>query len=386
MRDFVALPFSLNLTCQYSMNNGRQYLIVSVIVFSVLLVFTAGCTGTVPVVPGPGSTGTTPGVLSASPPDHAIFVEPNEGRAEVLKTIAGARKNITLTIFQLDDPAIVAALAAAQERGVLIRVLYNNASFAAANQTNPNFYAVANLTPLGVSMKPAPPYFTITHQKTLTADRSRAIIMTFNLDPAFFSTTRDFGIVTTKESEIREIAEVFEADWNYRNVSPSQPSLIWGPVNSRAKILGLINNATRTLEVYNDEITDPQCIDALGAAAKRGVVVRVLAANMQGTNGTNVNAPALATLNANGAQAKTITSLYIHAKVAVADYGTPKQVAYVGSEYLAPVSLDHSRELAILVSEQPILDRIESVFSQDWLVPAMPEPSVAPTGKTGSAS
>ena len=368
------------------MNNGRQYLIVSVIVFSVLLVFTAGCTGTAPVVPGPGSTGTTPGVLSASPPDHAIFVEPNEGRAEVLKTIAGARKNITLTIFQLDDPAIVAALAAAQERGVLIRVLYNNASFAAANQTNPNFYAVANLTPLGVSMKPAPPYFTITHQKTLTADRSRAIIMTFNLDPAFFSTTRDFGIVTTKESEIREIAEVFEADWNYRNVSPSQPSLIWGPVNSRAKILGLINNATRTLEVYNDEITDPQCIDALGAAAKRGVVVRVLAANMQGTNGTNVNAPALATLNANGAQAKTITSLYIHAKVAVADYGTPKQVAYVGSEYLAPVSLDHSRELAILVSEQPILDRIESVFSQDWLVPAMPEPSVAPTGKTGSAS
>lgn len=368
------------------MNYGRQYLIVSAIIFAVLLVFIAGCTGTAPAVPGPGSAGTTPAVSSVSPPDHTIFVEPVDGRAEVIKTIAGARNNITLTIFQLDDPAIVDALAAAQERGVSVRVLYNNASFAAANQTNPNFYAVANLTPLGVAMKPAPPYFTITHQKTLTADRSRAIIMTFNLDPAFFTTTRDFGIVTTNESEIREITEVFEADWNYRNISPSQPSLIWGPVNSRAKILGLINNATKTLEVYNDEITDLQCIDAFGAAAKRGVAVRVLAADMQGPDGTNVNAPALTTLNANGAQAKSITSPYIHAKVVVADYGTPHQIAYVGSEYLAPVSLDHSRELAVLVSEQPILDRIESEFSQDWLLPAMPEPSVAPKGKTGSAS
>jgi len=367
------------------MNSDRLYLSVSAVVFAVLLVVIAGCTGTAPAVPGPGSAGTTPAISSGPLPDHTLFVEPDEGRAEVIRTIAGAQKNITLTIFQLDDPEVVAALAAAQDRGVSIRVLYNNASYAAANQTNPNFYAVANLTPLGVAMEPAPPYFTITHQKTLTADRSRAIIMTFNLDPAFFGSTRDFGILTTNESEVREIAEVFEADWNYRNVSPSEPSLIWGPVNSRAKILGLVNNATKTLEVYNDEITDPQCIGALGAAAKRGVVVRVLAANMQGPDGTNVNAPALATLNADGAQAKTITSLYIHAKVMVADYGTPHQVAYVGSEYLAPVSLDQSRELAVLVSEQPILDRIESVFSQDWLVPAMPEPSVAPTGKTGPA-
>jgi len=368
------------------MNSGRQYLIISAIFFAVLLVFIAGCTGTAPTIPGPGSTGTTLSSATGSLSEHAVFVEPTDGRAEVIKTIAGAQQNITLTIYLLDDPDVVDALAAARLRGVSVRVLYNNASYAAANQTNPNFYAVANLTPLGVEMKPASPVFTLTHQKTLTVDRSRAIVMTFNLDPAFFSTTRDFGIVTTNQSEIREIAEVFEADWNYQTVTPSEPTLVWAPVNARAKILGLINNATKTIEVYNDEITDPQCIDALGAAAKRGVAVRVLAADMQGPNGTNINAPALAMLNANGAEARSITSPYIHAKVAVADYGTPHQVAYVGSEYMAPVSLDQSRELAVLVSEQPILDRIESVFSQDWLVPAMPEPSVAPAGKTGAAA
>lgn len=72
-------------------------------------------------------------------------------------------------------------------------------------------------------------------------------------------------------------------------------------------------------------------------------------------------------------QAKAITSLYIHAKMALADYNTTGQVVYPGSENFSNVSLDQNRELGILVNEKPILDRLESVFSQDWQVPAMKE-------------
>lgn len=57
----------------------------------------------------------------------------------------------------------------------------------------------------------------------------------------------------------------------------------------------------------------------------------------------------------------------------LADYGTPDQVAYLGSENLGTVSLDQNRELGILVAEKPILDRLESIFNGDWLVPAMAE-------------
>jgi phosphatidylserine/phosphatidylglycerophosphate/cardiolipin synthase-like enzyme len=57
----------------------------------------------------------------------------------------------------------------------------------------------------------------------------------------------------------------------------------------------------------------------------------------------------------------------------LADYGTPDQVACLGSENLGTVSLDQNRELGILVTEKPILDRLESVFNSDWLVPAMVE-------------
>lgn len=336
----------------------------------------AGCVSphvdTPPVTPVQGSPGTMLNGVSGSPVEHTLIVEPDDGKTTVLSTIAGAYKNLTLTIYEINDPDIVAALAAAQGRGVSVRVLYNNASFASMHETNPNNGAVTNLSRVGATTKPASPVFSVTHQKTLTADGSRSVIMTFNLEPGYFATTRDFGIVTTNLSEVREITSVFDADWNYQNVTPTLPSLVWSPVNSRVKILGVIDHATKTLDVYNEEITDKQCINALAAAAKRGVAVRVIAADLE-SDGKNVNVPALVTLNASGAQAKAITSLYIHAKMVLADYGTPDQVAYIGSENLGAVSLDQNRELGILVTEKPILDRLESVFSQDWLVPAMPE-------------
>jgi phosphatidylserine/phosphatidylglycerophosphate/cardiolipin synthase-like enzyme len=320
-----------------------------------------------------GCVNTTPPVTQAATSVYTLGVEPNDGRAMVLDTINGSQKTLTLTIYELDDPQVIDALAAAQKRGVAVRVLYNNASFASMNETNPNLGAVHNLTPLGVAMKPASPVFTVTHQKTLTVDGTRSLIMTFNLEPEYFGTTRDFGILTTNATEVREIADVFDADWNYQNITPSVPTLVWSPVNSREKILRVINGSTKTLEVYNEEISDQQCIDALIAAAQRGVVVRVIAADLEGNDGRNENAPALQGLNANGVQAKAITSLYIHAKMALADYNTTGQIVYIGSENFSNVSLDQNRELGILVTEKPILDRLESVFSQDWQVPAMKE-------------
>ena len=351
-----------------------RYLPVIVIIL-LLTVLAAGCLGpdpaTTPATPAQVSTGAIPGGESAPPAVHTLVVEPDDGKALVLSTIAGAHENITLTIYEITDPDIVAALIAAQGRGVAVRVLYNNASFASMNEANPNAGAVANLSRAGVKTEPASPVFTVTHQKTLTVDGTRSLIMTFNLEPGYFATTRDFGILTTNQSEIQEIMRVFEADWQYRNITPTYPTLIWSPVNSRDKILGVIDHATKTLDVYNEEINDQQCIDALVEASKRGVVVRVIAADLDGA--TNKNTPAIKTLNANGAQAKVITSLYIHAKMVLADYQTPEQVAFLGSENLGTVSLNQNRELGILVTEKPILDRLESVFNSDWLVPAMPE-------------
>lgn len=151
-----------------------------------LAAITAGCTGTQPdTAPNtalPAGTAAVPEMAGSLPPYHTLVVEPDNGRAAVLSTIAGARHNITLTIYELNDPDIVAALAAAQERGVSVRVIYNNQSFASMHEENPNLGAIAILSAAGAGTKPASPAFCVTHQKTLTADGSRSVIMTLNRD------------------------------------------------------------------------------------------------------------------------------------------------------------------------------------------------------------
>jgi len=70
--------------------------------------------------------------------------------------------------------------------------------------------------------------------------------------------------------------------------------------------------------------------------------------------------------NSGGVDARAGTFLYIHAKLILADYGTSRQVAFVGSENFSDASLDKNRELGILIQDKTILDRLSTVFEQDW--------------------
>jgi len=297
---------------------------------------------------------------------HTLLVEPDDGRTALLNAIQNARESVSLTIYALDDPEINAALIAAHRRGVNVRVLYNYYSFAAEGVKDPNQQMVDAFTLADIQTKRANESFAVTHQKTFSIDGSTAIIMTFNLQPDYFKTTRDFAIITIDPAEVAEVQRVFEADWNYQQIVPTLPELVWSPVNSRQKILNLINSTSKTLDVYNEEVEDQECIEALISAAKRQVAVRLISAELM-REGHDTNAPVREVLNNNGVRAIAGTFLYIHAKMILADYGTERQAAFLGSENFSSTSLDKNRELGILVSEQTILDQLHSVFQQDWV-------------------
>ena len=297
---------------------------------------------------------------------YALLTEPTSGRAQILSLLDGAQNTIDLTIYEIEDPQIISALIGAAKRGVTVRVLYNYYSFQTYGH-DPNAPYIAQLKSAGVQTKPAGQQFAITHQKTFLIDGSAAVIMTFNLVPGYFSGTRDFGIVTYDAGQVAEIGKVFEADWAYKPVSVSQSALVWSPDNSRDKILGIINGAAKTLEVYNEETQDPQSMQALIAAAKRGVAVRFITAVLKGYDGTaDGNAAERQVLNANGVQAKGLSSPFIHAKVVLADAGGTGGQVFLGSENFSSYSLDKNRELGIILKDSAILSSIRSTFESDW--------------------
>jgi len=302
---------------------------------------------------------------------HTLIVEPDDGRTLVLQALNAATKSIDLTIYEISDPQIMSALESAQARKVAVRVLYNWYSFTARMQQTDITPAILKLTQAGIQCQPAPRTFEVTHEKAFVIDRATAIVMSFNLTAEYFGTTRDFGIVTTVPAEVAEIEAVFQADWSGKPVTPTAASLVWSPVNSSAKLTSLIASAKKTLDIYCEEADDPGTLGAMVAAARRGVKVRFIAAVLSGEGKINGNARGVTTLQKGGVNAVCKTFLYIHAKMVLADHGTPNAQAYIGSENFSCVSLTKNRECGIIISEPAILDRLNPTYASDWAQPSV---------------
>lgn len=296
-----------------------------------------------------------------------LLTEPDDGRAPLLDAINNARSSVDLSIYELADGQIVGALQKAQQRGVKVRVLYNYYSFQHYS-FNPNQWALTQLQPSGVEVKPASKNFTVMHQKTFVVDGTTAVIMSFNLQKKYFAETRDFGYVTSDPGMVGEIARVFEADWSGLPADISHPALVWSPVNAREKITALITGASKTLDMYNQEARDRDVLNAIVAAVKRGVKVRFITAALKDSStGVDSNQAGRDQLTAAGAQVQVgAGKLYVHAKMVLADYGTSTAKAYLGSENFSYTSLNRNRELGVLITDTTMLNSLAGTFSSDW--------------------
>lgn len=310
----------------------------------------------------------TPQVIETSPAEQtSLLIEPEDGITPILEAINQTTSSIDLTIYTISDSRIINALISAQNKGAAVRVLYNDQFFSGSGQTT-NQKTMNILSSNGIQTKKSDNGFTLTHQKSFILDNTKAIIMTFNLEPSYFSTSRDFAIITTDQDAALEIKAVFEADWNNQKISPSSPSLVWSPDNSRVKLKKIINDANFTLDIYAMELQDQDIMNTLIEAVKRKVIVRIISAKLLDKGGDDVNASWRQTLTERGAANKIDSSLFTHAKVILADYGTDKQIAYLGSINFSEGSLDKNRELGILSSDQVVLDKLQKIFNDDWKI------------------
>jgi cardiolipin synthase len=60
------------------------------------------------------------------------------------------------------------------------------------------------------------------------------------------------------------------------------------------------------------------------------------------------------------------TGLYVHAKAIVADYGTAIAKVFVGSENFSDNSLNHNRELGLIVGDSGVMSGVETTFASDF--------------------
>ena len=294
---------------------------------------------------------------SASDAPLALVTEPTDGIAPVLAIIKGAARSIDLAIYALGDPEIETALVDAERRGVAVRVMLDPGYGGKPVAMNKEAYELFRAD--GVPVRFASGRFTFTHEKLLVLDHDAALIATFNLVPKYYPTGRDFGVVDRDPCDVSAIEATFDTDWQGNEIiAPSGDDLVWSP-GARPQIISLIGSARRSLDIYNEEMSDPEILEALEDAARRGVAVRIM---MTYANEWRNSFDYLAQT---GVQIRTYaadTHLYIHAKAIVAD----DTRAFIGSENFSKTSLDDNRELGIMVADKHIVVSLAKTFQIDW--------------------
>ncbi|MGH2902813.1 MAG: phospholipase D-like domain-containing protein [Solirubrobacteraceae bacterium] len=316
------------------------------------------------------ATGASEGATRASPVTGAspatepaqgglsLITEPGPGDEPFVVLIDSARHTVRIAVYELEDRRVEQALADAAARGVRVMVLLDDGRYGAGRPSNLPAYSYLSAHHVIVSW--APTDFALLHEKAIVIDRRVAAIMTMNLTPGYYSSSRDFAVLDRRPADVAAIERVFDADLAGRQIAPGAGSgdLVWSP-GAQKPIVALIARARHSLELENEEMDDPAATIELCEDARRGVRVRVVMTYQPAWRA------AFAYLTGCGVLVRTYTataSLYIHAKLIRVD----RRIVFLGSQNLSRQSLDYNRELGILTEDPEIVAGTGRAFNGDF--------------------
>jgi cardiolipin synthase A/B len=298
----------------------------------------------------------------AADANYQLIQEPESGYSRIIGLITTATRSVRMTMYELTDPAAISALVEAHRRGLDTRVILD----AAFHGRSTNADAFQQLSDAGVGVKWAP-NGVIYHQKTITVDDATSAVGTGNLEPQYYSTSRDAWVLDTNPTDVAAIAATFDTDYTAPpsgrppEATPA-PNLIWSPM-ARASFLQHIDQAARSIDLTNQELKDRAVVSALDNAAKRGVRCRIVMTENPSW------AKSLAEVSAAGCSVhlfpNTESGLYIHQKMLLTD-GTS---LIIGSQNLSTTSLIENRELSLALDTgiaPELINSVESTFEADY--------------------
>lgn len=298
-----------------------------------------------------------------------LIVIPEDLDRPVIEAIKAAKNTIDLSNYHLSNRSVVSALIDSANSGVQIRIILDNGVLAGSTTAQK---IVDKLISNNIQVKPSSKFFSITHQKSFVVDNKTVLISTINLVTTL-ATTRDFGLITHDKNIIQEVNSVFQADWENADsqggVTPelSEEKLVWSPINSLPKLVGLISSAKSEIKVMVENLGSAEVMNALIEKSKSGVKIRVITPGCIVGNSMR-NRPFIKQLQSNDIENKVSQALpdadhpYVHAKMILVD----EKTFFIGSENFSYNSLNKARELGIITTDADNSKKLSQVFDADW--------------------
>jgi phosphatidylserine/phosphatidylglycerophosphate/cardiolipin synthase-like enzyme len=271
-----------------------------------------------------------------------LIIQPDAGLAPVVRAIHAARKRVDIAIFRIDREDIEKALAATVQRGVRVRVLVAHTNHGGENRLRK---FEQRMLDAGVMVSRTSDDFVRYHGKYMVAD-DKLYIFGFNFTKADTAKSRSFGISTRDKKAVNEALALFEADSTRQPFVPKRSHLVVSPENARETLTTFIKGAKQQLLIYDVNLQDRAFIKLLKQQAASGVDVRVLG-KFKGSDPIDV---------------RTLSDLRLHVRAIVRD----GVYAFVGSQSLRRLELDHRREVGVLITNRSVAKKIREIFERDW--------------------
>ncbi len=192
---------------------------------------------------------------------------------QALAMIEGSQKVCDLDIYELGDPDILHALEAAHNRGVGVRVIVDN------TESHSQKTAVPDLQKSGVKVVSLHISRGIDHVKMLITDGNSGGVLIGGMNFGAGSWSNNDGSVYF-EHPGTQFETLFRFDWQRAHGLPAAAMKLRLPLvtdNSiQTPVVQAIQRATKDISMEAFDLSDRTVINALVAAAKRGVQVEVL--------------------------------------------------------------------------------------------------------------
>lgn len=313
--------------------------------------------------------------------DHEIF-------AQVEKALKSARSSIQIEMFNIDKASIVDLLVTEARKGVNVQVIMDppNEGWEEARKG-----AIETLRRGGVDVKIYPAaapgsearYGQLDHVKMLLVDGSKAIIGGMNWGE--HSTVNHDYDVQIEGPAVEKMGWLFREDWitsggragelphiaDVPAKGGDMVNLVVSGLDENEKTIGktvrrAIDNARSSIHAELFVLSDRPTVDALIAAKKRGVDVKVILNPLE-IKGNRINERAAAMLEKAGVEVRWFdcnpeTRQKLHAKMAIFD----NDQVIVGSANWSYAGFNTNREADVELLSRGTASAFDKVFAKDW--------------------
>ncbi len=287
-----------------------------------------------------------------------LAVLPEDGATQIIKIISEANSDIDFVAHRFEEGPIADALAAAAARGVRVRVMLEKEPGKAADA---NASVEKRLKAAHAFTSWTNPKFISTTARAIIADKSKALVFTFDPVQENFSGARGFAVLIRDPIDVADLSWTYEADWSRVLVKGRRSSLAWEPNGAKAKLFDIIHGATASIDIYADDVKDAEIEESLAQAVKRGVIVRVLA----GSNAVCSSA-GLTRLAMDGVTVRCMPKLTLAVRAIIADDGRDSHLAMLGISRFESERSSQTRGLGVVISDAKRLGRLRETFLRDW--------------------